>query len=77
MTTPPTHLAYRNEAFLDSDAARPIRILAEYLQPLCAFERESVHDTIVFLGSARMRPEGPLGRYYAEAREIARLVTEW
>src|SRR5262245_25134391 len=70
-------LAYRDPAFLDSEAARPLRILAEYLQPLQAFERERIHDTIVFFGSARMRADGPLGRYYAEARELARLVTEW
>jgi uncharacterized protein (TIGR00730 family) len=70
-------LAYRDTAFLDSDAARPLRILAEYLQPLHAFECERVHDTIVFFGSARMRGDGPLGRYYADARELARLVTEW
>jgi uncharacterized protein (TIGR00730 family) len=70
-------LAYRDEAFLDSDAARPLRILAEYLQPLHAFERERVHDTIVFFGSARLHADGPLGRYYAEARELARLVTKW
>jgi uncharacterized protein (TIGR00730 family) len=77
MTTTPSQLAYRDEAFLDSDDARPIRILAEYLQPLHAFERERVHDTIVFFGSARMQPDGPFARYYAEARELARLVTEW
>ena len=77
MTPTDPRLAYRDEAFLDSDAARPLRILAEYLEPLDAFERERVHDTIVFFGSARMRADGPLGRYYAEARELARLVTEW
>jgi len=31
-----------------------------------------VHDTIVFFGSARLREDGPLARYYAEARELAR-----
>jgi uncharacterized protein (TIGR00730 family) len=70
-------LAYKNEAFLDSDEARPLRILAEYLGPLSAFRRERVRDTIVFFGSARLREDGSLGRYYAEARELARLVTEW
>ena len=70
-------LAYKDEAFLDSAAARPLRILAEYLQPLHAFEQQRVHDTIVFFGSARLRADGPLGRYYDEARELARLVTEW
>ncbi|HTQ00114.1 MAG TPA: LOG family protein [Casimicrobiaceae bacterium] len=70
-------LAYKNEAFLDSDDARPLRILAEYLQPLYAFERERICGTVVFFGSARLRSDGPLGRYYDAARELARLVTEW
>jgi len=70
-------LAYKNEEFLDGGAGRPVRILAEYLQPLDAFRRERVCDTIVFFGSARLTPQGPLGRYYEEARELARLVTEW
>ena len=70
-------LAYRDADFLESDAGRPVRILAEYLAPLEAFRRERIHDTIVFFGSARLREDGPLGRYYAEARELARLVTEW
>ena len=47
-------LAYRNPEFLDSDDARPLRILAEYLAPLHAFEQQRVHDTIVFFGSARI-----------------------
>jgi uncharacterized protein (TIGR00730 family) len=70
-------LAYRDEAFLDSDDARPLRILAEYLEPLATFRRERIHDTIVFFGSARLTEDGPLGRYYREARELARLVTTW
>jgi uncharacterized protein (TIGR00730 family) len=77
MTTIDPLLAYRDQAFLDSAAARPLRILAEYLHPLDAFARQRVHDTIVFFGSARLGSEGPLGRYYTEARELARLVTEW
>jgi uncharacterized protein (TIGR00730 family) len=54
-----------------------LRILAEYLQPLQAFQRERVRDTIVFFGSARIREDGPLGGYYGAARELARRVTEW
>jgi uncharacterized protein (TIGR00730 family) len=70
-------LAYRDPRFLDSEAARPIRIISEYLAPLDAFRRERVHDTIVFFGSARIAPEGPMGRFYDDARELARLITEW
>jgi uncharacterized protein (TIGR00730 family) len=70
-------LAYKNDKFLDSDDARPVRILAEYLEPMQAFEREHVRDTIVFFGSARLAADGPLGRYYDAARELARLITMW
>jgi len=70
-------LAYKDEQFLDSDEARSLRILAEYLEPLQIFCRERIHDTIVFFGSARLTPDGPLGRYYEEARELARLITAW
>jgi uncharacterized protein (TIGR00730 family) len=70
-------LAYKDEKFLDSDEARPVRILAEYLEPLRILCREQVHETIVFFGSARLAPDGPLGRYYQEARELARQITVW
>src|SRR4051812_35867812 len=70
-------LVHDLDGFFDSDDARPLRILAEYLQPLYRFKKERVHDTVVFFGSARIRPGGPLGRYYGEARQLARRLTEW
>ena len=70
-------VAYRDQDFLDSDDARPLRIIAEYLAPLRALREQEVRDTIVFFGSARIVPEGPLGRYYTEARELARAITSW
>ena len=69
--------AYKNEAFLDSSDARPLRILSEYLEPLSHFRKLRVRDTIVFFGSARITEDGPMGRYYNEARTLARMVTEW
>jgi len=74
---PKSQIAYLDESFLGSDAARPLRILAEYLEPLEVFRREQIKDTIVFFGSARLRENGPLGRYYQDARALARLITEW
>jgi len=74
---PDATLAYENTEFLESDDARPLRILAEYLEPMRRFCREHVHETIVFFGSARLQADGPLGRYYADPRELARLVTAW
>lgn len=70
-------VAYKNEEFLDSADARPLRILSEYLEPLSHFRKEKIRDTIVFFGSARVTEDGPMGRYYREARQLARMVTEW
>ena len=46
-------LAYRDHEFLDSDEARPLRILAEYHEPLARFTAQHIQDTVVFFGSAR------------------------
>ena len=71
-------VAYKNEEFLDSADARAIRMLSEYLEPYSHFRRERIRDTIVFFGSARVHDDdGPLARYYREARELARMITEW
>jgi uncharacterized protein (TIGR00730 family) len=70
-------LAYEDESFLASEDGRPVRILSEYLGPLHRFRRANIRDTILFFGSARLSSTGPLGRYYQEARELARLLTVW
>jgi uncharacterized protein (TIGR00730 family) len=70
-------VAYLNETFLESPDARGLRILSEYLEPLSHFRDEKIQDTIVFFGSARITEDGPLGRYYNDARTLARLITEW
>src|SRR6185436_5310490 len=74
---PHARLAYHDTEFLYSHDGRPLRILAEYLEPLRRFTRERIQDTIVFFGSARIGEDGPMGRYYREARELARKITEW
>jgi hypothetical protein len=80
MSTDDTHrpgLAYEDPSFLGGDDGRPLRILAEYLEPLRRFRAAQVHDTIVFFGSARLAADAPLGSYYEAAREVARLITLW
>jgi uncharacterized protein (TIGR00730 family) len=47
-------LPYLDPVFLDSDEARPLRILAEYLEPLARFKAQNIQDTVVFFGSARI-----------------------
>src|SRR6266480_8101477 len=49
-----TPLAYLNAEFLESNEARPIRILSEYLEPLRRFKDQKIQDTVVFFGSARV-----------------------
>ncbi|HZP33890.1 MAG TPA: TIGR00730 family Rossman fold protein [Candidatus Acidoferrales bacterium] len=51
--TPPQP-AYRDALFMESVAARPVRILTEYIDPLVRLRREEVGDTIVMFGSARI-----------------------
>ena len=68
---------YRDPDFMEGDDARALRILSEYLSPLSAFQKERIHDTIVFFGSARQGEAGPFAGFYRDARELARLVTEW
>ncbi|MBV9911806.1 MAG: TIGR00730 family Rossman fold protein [Sinobacteraceae bacterium] len=69
--------AYENREFMEGEQGRPLRILAEYLEPLARFRRAAVRDTIVFFGSARLTAAGPLGHYYEEAVTLARLITQW
>jgi len=101
--------AYLDHNFLKSEDARPIRILAEYLEPQRRFKHQNIQDTVVFFGSARihsreaaqhaldelMKVHGvgtsrevheilargrravDWSRYYEEARELARMLTEW
>jgi uncharacterized protein (TIGR00730 family) len=83
-------LAYMLPEFLESDEARPIRILAEYLEPHRRFRNEHIRDTVVFFGSARIRSReaaerliasierGELdGRSEHEARALAMRSLEW
>ena len=61
-------LAYLDPLFLESEEARPLRILAEYLEPLGRFKSENIQDTVVFFGSARIHSR----EHAAEALERLR-----
>ena len=60
--------AYRSRRFIDSRDARPVRILAEYLEPQARFERFRILDTIVFFGSSRITDPDTARRTLATAR---------
>jgi|SRR5215203_710174 len=63
-------LAYHDLEFLESTDGRPIRLLAEYLEPLRRFKMHNIQDTVVFFGSART-----LSREFAE-EALAKLNTD-
>jgi len=48
--------AYRNLKFLRGKDGRLVRILSEYLEPASRLQWQKVKDTIVFFGSARIKP---------------------
>ena len=110
---PMAKLAYEDQKFMESLGARPLRILAEYFDPLGRLRRAKVGDTIVMFGSARIysreraqerlrrvqesgrgrskvewrgewkkkitvaRADLQMSRYYEDARELSRRITEW
>ena len=47
--------AYEDSQFMESLGARPLRILAEYFDPMNRLRRANVGDTIVMFGSARIQ----------------------
>lgn len=47
-------LAYEDATFLDSSEGRPLRILAEYAEPMARFRAQRIEDTVVLFGSARI-----------------------
>src|ERR1044072_6816301 len=79
----PQPLACRDEEFLESEEARPLRILAEYLEPLRRFKAQNIQDTVVFFGSARIHSREHAeeavewSKYYEDARTRARMLAEW
>lgn len=55
---------HEDQEFLQSTPARPLRIMAEYMQPLMQLKKENIGDTIVIFGSARIESrETALARY--------------
>ena len=76
---PMASLAYQNPVFVESLPARPLRILAEYIDPLNRLRRAKVGDTIVMFGSARIKSRdqalADLRRIKHEAR--GRRTREW
>ncbi|MGB2960216.1 MAG: LOG family protein [Bacteroidota bacterium] len=75
--------AYKNLDFLNSPDARVIRMLSEFLEPQRRFRGAKIRDTIVFFGSARLRPRAEtkkalrmLRSQAAKARRVSRKMQD-
>jgi uncharacterized protein (TIGR00730 family) len=76
---PQPKLAYDDPKFMDSLAARPLRIMAEYIDPLNRLRLANVSDTIVMFGSARIQSRDRALLHLKEVRRHAkgRRTPEW
>ena len=68
---PMPNLAYEDPEFMQSLPARPLRILAEYFDPLVRLRRANVGDTIVMFGSARIQARDSA---LAELKRVQRMA---
>lgn len=74
--------AYKNPDFMQGDDARPLRILAEYLEPRARLAEQAVERGLIFWGSARLKPDRlrPVDDtvdYYNQARLLAARMAQW
>src|SRR4051794_23518940 len=65
-------LAYMDPQFLESDDARPLRIIGEYLDPLRRLKEQKIQDTVVFFGSARVHSRQHATRAIARVQQRTR-----
>jgi uncharacterized protein (TIGR00730 family) len=84
---PAYKLAFADEDFLCRDELRSVRLQLELLKPELIMDERGIESTIVLFGGARI-PEpakkdtartktlADLSKYYDQAREFARLMTE-
>ena len=84
---PAYRLAFADEEFLCREELRPVRLQLELLKPQLVMDERGIESTIVLFGGARI-PEpakkdtartktlADLSKYYTQAREFSRLMTE-
>jgi predicted Rossmann-fold nucleotide-binding protein len=62
--------AYQDPDFLLGEDGRIVRVLSEYLEPASRLAKQRVKDTVVFFGSARIRPREESMRQLEELRRL-------
>ena len=85
--SPAYRLAFNDDDFMCRDELRPVRLQLELLKPELGMAEAGVDSTVVLFGgaripepakkdSARTKALADLSKYYDQAREFARLITE-
>ncbi|HID66968.1 MAG TPA: TIGR00730 family Rossman fold protein, partial [Roseibacterium sp.] len=85
--SPAYRLAFADPDFLCREELRPVRLQLELLKPQLGLDELGINSTVVLFGGARIpRPEDrdgarsdtlrDMSKYYQEAREFARVITE-
>lgn len=90
---PAYRLAWDDSDFMTRQELRPVRLQLELLKPEMSLQERGIRSTVVLFGGARIpEPGGPAwaaknetqkknleasARYYAEARQFARLCSEY
>ncbi|MBR3091366.1 MAG: LOG family protein [Bacteroidetes bacterium] len=70
-------LTYHDTEFMNSDAARELRILSEYLYPEHQFTKKKISKAIIIYGSARILPLDVWTKKHEELKQkIAAATTE-
>jgi len=78
-----TKEAHENMTFMNSREARWLRVLAELMETEARMKKTGIRHTIVFQGSARINEESEqfkengYDRYYTEAYQLSKQMTEW
>lgn len=78
LASPAYRIAALDQDFLLGDSLRGVRFQLEYQKAEESLRAWGVRSTIVVFGSARIQEDGPGGhkRWYAAAREFARIASE-
>src|SRR6202012_2539727 len=91
--SPSYRLAYSDSDFLESEELRPIRLQLELMKAEAILSERGIRSTVVMFGGARIPAPGQkawaarnetqrqnleqASVYYEEARQFARLCSEW
>ncbi|MBF0494786.1 MAG: TIGR00730 family Rossman fold protein [Candidatus Omnitrophica bacterium] len=65
--------AYKSLEFLNSPAARPVRILSEFIEPGERYKKHKIKNTVVVFGSARIKPRA---KALARLKEVEKVLVK-